>query len=340
MISTKNENQRSGVLLPVFLTACAIPISMLFWTINVIYSTLYSDTENHFEEHLVISPWRWLAAVVIPMFMSFWGFRKKSLDISGAILGMFMGFILTLTSYAHVACLFAFFVTSSKATKFRSAQKKKFELDYKEGGQRNWIQVLCNGGMATQLAILYLVDIGCTELPIDFNQNYRGSWLSVGILGAFACCNGDTWASEIGSVLSSGNPILITTRKRVPRGTNGGVSWVGLLVSALGGITVGLFYYLTILYTVDTAMIQLAAPQWPVIIVGGIGGLFGSILDSILGATLQYSGMDENGIVVEHPGKGVKYICGRQILDNHSVNLLSSIGIGFTLPKIANLIWP
>ncbi|XP_076632657.1 transmembrane protein 19 [Colletes latitarsis] len=340
MVSMEKENQRSCILLPVFLTACAIPISMLFWTINVIYTTFYSDTENHFEEHLVISPWRWLIAVVIPMFMSFWGFRKKSVDISGAILGLFMGFILTLTSYAHLACLFSFFVTSSKATKFRSAQKKKIEVDFKEGGQRNWIQVLCNGGMATQLAILYFVDIGCTELPIDFNKNYRGSWLSVGILGAFACCNGDTWASEIGSVLSSGNPILITTRKRVPKGTNGGVSWVGLFVSALGGITVGFFYYLTILYTVDTAVIQLAAPQWPVIIVGGIGGLFGSILDSILGATLQYSGINENGVVVEHPGKGVKYISGRQILDNHSVNLLSSIGIGFTLPKIANLIWP
>lgn len=37
-------------------------------------------------------------------------------------------------------------------------------------------------------------------------------------------------------------------------------------------------------------MLQLAAPQWPVIIVGGIGGFFGSVLDSILGATLQYSG--------------------------------------------------
>lgn len=73
-------------------------------------------------------------------------------------------------------------------------------------------------------------------------------------------------------------------------GTNGGVSWVGLLVSALGGLTVGLSYYLTVLYTVDAVVLELAAPQWPLIIVGGIAGLFGSLLDSILGATLQYSG--------------------------------------------------
>lgn len=51
------------------------------------------------------------------------------------------------------------------------------------GGQRNWIQVLCNGGMATQLALLYLLDVGASEKPIDFVKNYRSSWLSVGILG-------------------------------------------------------------------------------------------------------------------------------------------------------------
>lgn len=73
-------------------------------------------------------------------------------------------------------------------------------------------------------------------------------------------------------------------------GTNGGISWVGLLVSILGGITVGLSYYLTVLITVDTVILQLAVPQWPIIIIGGIGGLFGSVIDSFLGAMLQYSG--------------------------------------------------
>jgi hypothetical protein len=76
-----------------------------------------------------------------------------------------------------------FFVTGSKVTKFRSAEKKKIEADFKEGGQRNWIQVLCNVGMATQLALLYLSDVGSGERPIDFDKNYRSSWLSIGIIG-------------------------------------------------------------------------------------------------------------------------------------------------------------
>lgn len=73
-------------------------------------------------------------------------------------------------------------------------------------------------------------------------------------------------------------------------GTNGGVSCVGLVVSLLGGLFVGLFHYLAVIYTVDSVILELAAPQWPIIVAGGISGLIGSVIDSILGATLQYSG--------------------------------------------------
>lgn len=119
MISpTSNKNRRSHMLVPVLLSACAIPISMLFWMINVLYSIFYSNSENHFEGmpeyftivsrfsflrlsmlivfnditifsgHLVVSPWRWLVAVLLPIFMSFWGLRRKSVDVSGAVLGI------------------------------------------------------------------------------------------------------------------------------------------------------------------------------------------------------------------------------------------------------------
>ncbi|XP_063989898.1 transmembrane protein 19 [Diachasmimorpha longicaudata] len=335
------NSKQSHVLLPVLLSAFALPISMLFWIGNVVFSIFTPEVDHHLSEnHPVISPWRWLLATVFPIVFTIWGLKRRSLDLTGAPLGILMGFILTLTSYAHLACLMSFFVSSSLATKFRAKKKRSIEGDYKEGGQRNWIQVLCNGGMGSQLALLYLLDVGCGERPIDFDKDYRSSWLSIGILGAFACCNGDTWASEFGTAMGKSDPFLITSRKRVPRGTNGGVSWAGLVMSLLGGLLVGLFHYLTVLYTVDVAVLEHAASQWPIIIVGGAGGFFGSLFDSLLGATCQYSGINEEGKIVEHPGRGVKHICGRQILDNHSVNLLSSIAIALTFPRLANYLWP
>lgn len=73
-------------------------------------------------------------------------------------------------------------------------------------------------------------------------------------------------------------------------GTNGGVSAIGLLVSLLGGIAVGLANYAMLMYTIDADILAQSPPQWPIIFIGGFAGLVGSIVDSVLGATLQYSG--------------------------------------------------
>lgn len=129
--------------------------------------------------------------------------RRKSVNKSGAALGILFSFILSIANHAFFASLAAFFFTSSRATKFRAHLKRKFEKDFKEGeyrfhlknlsnhiwnllyageGQRNWVQVLSNGGMATQLALLYLIDCGSCERPIDFTNEYRSSWLSVAVM--------------------------------------------------------------------------------------------------------------------------------------------------------------
>lgn len=226
-------------------------------------------------------------------------------------------------------------------------------------GQRNWVQVLCNSGMATQLAILYLIDVGSSERTIDFVKDYRASWLGIAVMGVygvlythnietkkcsfisavFASCNGDTWASELGSVLSKTDPYLITTFKKVPRGTNGGVSLIGLFVSFVAGVVVGLAYFLVVYFTAPAHMHVVAPPQWPLILWGGIAGLFGSLVDSLLGATLQYSGIDEEGKIVDTPADGVRYISGLRIIDNHSVNLISSIITGVCIPTMAMKCW-
>jgi uncharacterized membrane protein len=154
----------------------------------------------------------------------------------------------------------------------------------------------------------------------------------VAVMAAFACCNGDTWASELG-ILSKSEPYLITTFQKVPRGTNGGVSSWGLFVSFAGGIFIGVFYYIATLIFVDAEALQGAPSQFPIILLGGVAGLFGSVVDSFLGATCQFSGQTADGFIVEDPNEAVKKISGKfKILNNHSVNLVSSVVTAVIIP--------
>lgn len=86
------------------------------------------------------------------------------------------------------------------------------------GGQRNWLQVFCNGGVPTELALLYMIESGPGEIPVDFGKQYSASWMCLSLLGALACSTGDTWASEVGPVLSKSKPRLITSWRYVPAG--------------------------------------------------------------------------------------------------------------------------
>ncbi|XP_051886710.1 transmembrane protein 19 isoform X3 [Pristis pectinata] len=207
------------------------------------------------------------------------------------------------------------------------------------GGQRNWLQVFCNGGIPTEIALLYMIENGPGEIAINFSKQYTASWMCLSLLGALACSSGDTWASEIGSVLSKKQPRLITTWEQVPIGTNGGVTLVGLVASLLGGTVVGLAYLLTQFMFVED--LDSSPPQWPVVLYGAAAGFLGSILDSYLGATMQYSGFDEDsGMVVNHMTPNGMHISGKPILDNNAVNLFSAILIALLLPGITWPFWP
>lgn len=250
-----------------------------------------------------------------------------------------VGFILTIANFSFFTSLLMFFLTSSKLTKWRGEMKKRLDSEYKEGGQRNWVQVFCNGGVPTELALLYMIENGPGEMPIDFAKQHTASWMCLSLLAALASSAGDTWASEVAPVLSKSSPRLITTWEKVPVGTNGGVTAVGLVSSLLGGTSVGLAYFLTQLVFVND--LDISAPQWPLIAFGGLAGLLGSIVDSFLGATMQFSGLDEStGLVVSSPTQETKHISGKPILDNNAVNLFSSVLVALLLPTAASGFWP
>lgn len=329
-------NTQSLAFTLVTILATIIPTSLILWLI----STSGSSSSTYQQEE-VQSPIRWFIAIFLPVYIVMKALGKKTLDLTGGLTALVVGFILTLSNYSFTAGLLTFFYTSVRLTKYKASEKKKFDENYKESGQKNWTQVICNGGIACQMAILYLLERGSGgEIPVNFIYDYSASWFSMAVLGAIACSCGDTWASEIGSVYSDSDPYLIFSFQRVPRGTNGGVTLVGLAASFLGGMAIGTAFYVTTVICVARDVLSLSPSQVPVIWVGGFAGLLGSVLDSFLGANFQFSGEDMvTRKIVEVPGDRVRWISGVSMLDNHSVNLISSLLTSLFTPRIAQLVW-
>jgi uncharacterized membrane protein len=141
---------------------------------------------------------------------------------------------------------------------------------------------------------------------------WGGDLLVVGIVANYAAVAADTFSSELG-ILSKTNPRLITSwnLRKVPPGTNGGVTIWGLVSGLLGAL---------IIVTTTMALIPFCPPGSSVL---GLkddsgwdfrarqrftyamtlwGGL-GSLLDSFLGGWLQQSVVDtRTGRIVEGEG--------------------------------------
>lgn len=70
---------------------------------------------------------------MVPVLLMLYGLKRKGVNKSGAVLGLFIAVILSIASHAFLACLAVFFFTSSRATKFRGHLKRKIESDFKGG---------------------------------------------------------------------------------------------------------------------------------------------------------------------------------------------------------------
>ncbi len=115
--------------------------------------------------------------------------------------------------------------------------------------------------------------------------------------------------------------------RKVPKGTNGGISVYGTLASVFGGFVVGLAYLLVLQVAfVSSGRSGLISVTWACLLVGALSGLVGSMIDSVLGGLLQFSGVDETtGRISNEPGQNVKHISGLNMLSNNQVNFISSL---------------
>jgi uncharacterized protein (TIGR00297 family) len=207
----------------------------------------------------VFGPLFWGLSLVILLAVGAWWLRV--LDARGSFLaGLFGALILLGTGFAWLALLAGFTAAGFIATRLGYERKRLIHVAEPEKGRRGWTNVLSNGVTATAVATAGLF-VAPELLILPFAV-------------AVAVAAADTFASELGTL--GGTPVLITNPKRkVPPGTNGGITWVGTGASALGAIMVAAAAHL---------LIGLPDHYIALVVVTGIGGSF---IDSLLGATWE-----------------------------------------------------
>jgi len=195
-----------------------------------------------------------------------------------------------------LAVLAAFFLSGSLLT----------QLAERRAPLRNARQVLANGGVAAVAALL-------------------GSWSAAA--GAIAAAAADTWATEIGA-FSPLPPRLVTSWRRVTRGTSGGITALGTLGGVAGATLIaGLVVSLSP---------RGVAPGFATLVSAGFAGM---LADSLLGATLQgkyecpaCDARFERGNTVCH--EQVRLTTGWRWLDNDALNFAATL-VGAAVAAIA-----
>ena len=239
-------------------------------------------------------------------------------------MAVLVGWATLASSFRAGLTLLAFFFSSSKLTRLGDGEKAAVDEEHKAGGQRDWRQVACNGLVPAALAAAAAALTGGMDAPLSAAESRLPTALYGAFMGYFAACCGDTWASELGQ-LSAAEPRLVTSLRPVRRGTNGGVTLLGLAASLGGGALVGAVFYAAGVAS-PTGNYNAAVRQWALLPLGLGAGLVGSLVDSVLGATVQFSGYNRaSGKVTGRPGPDVTPISGLALLDNNGVNAVAAL---------------
>jgi uncharacterized protein (TIGR00297 family) len=212
--------------------------------------------------------------------------------------------------------LIAFFVSSSALSHYRARAKEPLAEKFQKGHRRDLGQVLANGGWGALMALAF----GFSRQPVFF----------FAFAGAMAAVNADTWATELG-VLSRVPPRLITTGQVVAVGTSGGVTRLGTFIALCGALWIGALAFLSLLVAPEP-LLTLARPRGLLLVpfILTLAGLFGSLFDSFLGATVQaiyYCDFDqkETESAIHRCGRATRQLRGWRWLDNDWVNFLASV---------------
>jgi len=184
----------------------------------------------------------------------------KSGWISAGILGTILWGCLSWQGWISVVIYLLF---GSMVTKIGFEFKKEKGIAEKRGGRRGPENVW--GSAATGLFLAMMTNFDAANVVI----------FKIGFAASFAAKLADTFGSEIGKRFGK-NTYLITSLKKVDRGTEGGISLEGTLASILGSIFMAFVMLRLSIISTKTHFIIVA-----------LSGFFATLTESIIGAKFQ-----------------------------------------------------
>lgn len=199
--------------------------------------------------------------------LSYLAYRFELLNLAGAIASLVVGLIVGfLGSIYWLLVLVAFTLMGFAATKAGFSKKKERGLQEGTKGERGAKNVLGVSIPAAIIALMYYY------LQWDFTM------MGIAYIATIAVASADTAASELGT--RDPRVRLITNLKKVPPGTNGGISIFGTLASLVGALAASAIGWVIIFGFSELSLFFI-----PV-----LSGFVGCMLDSFFGVTLEDQG--------------------------------------------------
>jgi uncharacterized protein (TIGR00297 family) len=242
-------------------------------------------------------------------------YRASALTPGGAVAAALVGAtIFAAGGWRWAFVLLIFFVSSSVLSRLPGEPWNQTDKQ----GPRDAAQVLANGGLPAVAAIAELLHPDGMLWPVV---------LASGVAAATA----DTWASEVGSRFG-GTPRAILSGRSLPAGASGAVTVIGSLASLLGALSIAL------------ASVVLLHLSGRAMIATGSAGVAGSLLDTLLGATIQerrqcpHCGATTEQRIHQSCSSTTFHSGGIQGLDNDWVNGLACVCAACTGIAVARLL--
>ena len=232
--------------------------------------------------------------------------RLHALTPSGAMAATVVGSLAMHGGWPWAGYLLSWFALSVLLSRWARARKLTRTAGMvAKGDRRDAWQVVANGGVFAAAGWL------------DGLTTSGTGWLMVAACGALAAAGADTAGTEVGTAWGR-DPWSLRTRGRVPPGSSGAVTVVGL-VGTFGGAAV------FTMFAVGIGPVPIAAA--PALLTGAVAG---ALADTLLGAWWQARRWcDTCGQATEQRqhacGSATRHLSGLPWLENDLVNLLCTL---------------